>query len=508
MRGRDLSRRRSELETSLEDLATHSGLAADELARWEATDARLPKEAAQRARLGLWTIEVARVMDLSGLPPCQEMAAWASGEGPPDVAAVQAHTVSCDLCRAREAYGRRHAPRMPGAAGNALGVLGLVQRLPEPLRSVSYGVLMVLLFTGVPILGMVAWGMATGDTTRFVAAFGLLVVTAAGGSAGGVAHWATRGLRGKGLAGYYAAWILVAYGYLAGTFVALRHVEPRLGPGTEGGAASDFIEMMRDPVGMVVMLIMGAVFGVVAGRSMRAGAAGAEEPAGQTVPQRAGIWKSLVLPALFIASLGLQFWATRDPADRAGDDHGIGGPTLSAEDAARRLPAFQEEAAAAPGDAAAQYWLGRALAALERHEEALAPYEQALRLSPDDPGVRNALGWSLLQLARFQDALPHFQQALEAAPAYPQAQANLGLTLANLERFAEAATAFGRYLELAPDDPWARFILAQTLAADGRYAEAFVQLERLESLDPGALDAWANGRAFRDHVHQAMADGA
>jgi Flp pilus assembly protein TadD len=498
MRGRHLSRRRTELEVSIEDLAAHSGLGAGELARWETTDARLPKVAAQQARLGLWTIEVARVMDLSGLPVCQDAAAWASGEGPPDVAAVHAHTASCEVCRARDGYARRNAPRMPGATGTALGVLDRAQRLPEPLRSASFGILMVLLFTGLPILGMVAWGIATGDPTRFAVALGLFVVTAVGGSAGGVTHLATRALREQGVLGYYAAWILVIYGYLSGTFLALGLAGPWLEPGAEGGAASDLTGMMEDPVGVGIMLGLGAVFGVVAGRSMRA----AEEPDAPAVPRRTGLWKTFVFPGLLIALLGAQFWLSRAPTDR-----GLGGPALSSEDAARRLPALQESVAAAPDDPAAQYWLGRALAALERHEEAVAPLEHALRLRPDDSGVRNALGWSLLQLERFQDALPHFERALEVTPDYSQAQANLGLTLANLGRFGEATSAFYRYLELVPDDPWGLFTLAQTLAADGRYAEALVQLERLESLDPSALDGWPEWQAFRDHVHQVVGGG-
>jgi tetratricopeptide (TPR) repeat protein len=171
-----------------------------------------------------------------------------------------------------------------------------------------------------------------------------------------------------------------------------------------------------------------------------------------------------------------------------------------------------------PGDARVHYERGAVLAALGRHEEAIASYREALGLRPDYARAHNNLAIALQTLGRLDEAIRHYRLALEAEPDYARAAHNLGVALeaegdldeairiyalaleADPEfaparlRFAEALRARGRSAEAidhyrralanAPDDASARLGLGFALGSVGRSAEALAELREAARLDP------------------------
>jgi Flp pilus assembly protein TadD len=64
----------------------------------------------------------------------------------------------------------------------------------------------------------------------------------------------------------------------------------------------------------------------------------------------------------------------------------------------------------------ALYLRGEALRALERYEEALAPFEKIARAAPEDMHVWLALGWCYKRIGRMDRAVAAMEQALKVEP--------------------------------------------------------------------------------------------
>ena len=125
------------------------------------------------------------------------------------------------------------------------------------------------------------------------------------------------------------------------------------------------------------------------------------------------------------------------------------GPRLAAENA---LAAATKALTDNPADVAAWRDLGRTLADLHRHKEAIACYDRAIALAPD-----YAANW--IDRARVMSAagrraasLPYIDKALALDPENAQAWTRYAYVLSDLQRFAEASEASDRALGLDPEN--------------------------------------------------------
>jgi tetratricopeptide (TPR) repeat protein len=107
---------------------------------------------------------------------------------------------------------------------------------------------------------------------------------------------------------------------------------------------------------------------------------------------------------------------------------------------------------ASPGDAAARYALGNALAGVRRLDEAEAAYREALRLHPSYAGAEENLGVLFKWRGDLGSALPHFQKAHALDPDLSAAACDLAGALATLGQTQEALELLGAYRRSHPED--------------------------------------------------------
>jgi predicted O-linked N-acetylglucosamine transferase (SPINDLY family) len=149
---------------------------------------------------------------------------------------------------------------------------------------------------------------------------------------------------------------------------------------------------------------------------------------------------------------------------RLGHCHFGLGELAAAEQALRR------ETQAHPDYANAHNTLGAVLAALGRHDEALAAFLAALRIDPLHGEASNNAGNALHALGRNGEALPHLERAAAALAGRADVHHNLGLVLHALRRYEEAAASCARARELDPRLPYAlsSLVWAELFACDWR----------------------------------------
>jgi hypothetical protein len=82
----------------------------------------------------------------------------------------------------------------------------------------------------------------------------------------------------------------------------------------------------------------------------------------------------------------------------------------------------------------ARYNLANALETAGRNEDAIANYREVLRLKPGLAEAHNNLGIALADTGRLEEAISHFREALRLAPGSADAIRNLGLALENREK--------------------------------------------------------------------------
>jgi tetratricopeptide (TPR) repeat protein len=142
---------------------------------------------------------------------------------------------------------------------------------------------------------------------------------------------------------------------------------------------------------------------------------------------------------------------------------------------------LQAARAANPRDGRAAYYLGSALASLDRRAEALAAWRDAVRLDPANAVAHRNYGAALWSMAgRAEEALTAYERALQAAPddfhLYVETDRLLASMRANDRRI--------RLLTGAPDSVRSTPAVVQALAGAhvdaGRFAEAAGLLESTE----------------------------
>ncbi|WPL18579.1 TPR repeat-containing protein YrrB [Thiorhodovibrio winogradskyi] len=154
--------------------------------------------------------------------------------------------------------------------------------------------------------------------------------------------------------------------------------------------------------------------------------------------------------------------------------------------------ATQELVERAPGDGLAWTLRASALAALGRHQAALAAIEQAIRFAPDDPDPYNIKGGIWLTLGEAEKAIPAFEAALARRPHHAKALYNLACACHQLGRTTEAEQHYLAAIEQAPRLAKAHNNFGSLLVAQGRLAEAEHCLRQAIDCDPTLVDAHVN----------------
>jgi tetratricopeptide (TPR) repeat protein len=156
--------------------------------------------------------------------------------------------------------------------------------------------------------------------------------------------------------------------------------------------------------------------------------------------------------------------------------------------------AVAEDRAALKADPAstdARYGLGVALADASETQEAQPYLNAALadltlrsKLRPDDAELHDRLGRVLAALGRHEDAIVEFSAAVRLHPNDSQAHFDLGRAFAQRERWSDAFGEIGTAVRLSPDNANVAFRFAQLLLTMNRPMEAMTSLEQARAIDP------------------------
>ena len=125
--------------------------------------------------------------------------------------------------------------------------------------------------------------------------------------------------------------------------------------------------------------------------------------------------------------------------------------------------AFREALARKAGDKDATAGLADSLFAGEHWADAATAYAEYLRVAPGDPAALFARGLALARLARYPEARDAFTAVVNQQPTHVAAHVNLASALANTGQVAESVREFRRAVELEPD-PQAKAALEATIA--------------------------------------------
>ncbi|HKI95446.1 MAG TPA: tetratricopeptide repeat protein [Gemmatimonadales bacterium] len=353
----------------------------------------IPRRMRQRALQVLWEFASAAALDASGLPECLHVGALLAAD-PPDVRAVGAHLKQCPVCRSRTAYVHAHvghAPRPPGISGFITGLVDAFADGPPWLRAAAGGVAMVLTVVAVPIVICLASAVIFRDRDYLGWSIIFSEIALLGGGAGGLVYAAAGPLRARGRVGYYLSWIAAVYAYTAVTVAAvyvgsfLLHLIP---------PQRDVAAMVHEPADQLFLLVFGAIFGLLIGRSVEEGTT--TDPDRTTMGPFGSRRRLLAVFAVVatLAGIGIQtirFSAPEhpDPArtTERGTDAAAEMRTAVALQAQRReaeaLRHARTAVALAPRHAA--YWatLGTIAYAANRPDEARRAYRNALAIDPD-----------------------------------------------------------------------------------------------------------------------------
>jgi tetratricopeptide (TPR) repeat protein len=188
-------------------------------------------------------------------------------------------------------------------------------------------------------------------------------------------------------------------------------------------------------------------------------------------------------------------------------------------------------------------WLGNALDAQGKLDEAVKQYEQAIARQPDhavvhdnlantffkqgkdaeaeaayrkaaslDPTLTSSrfyLGILLLKKGKAAEAEAELRRAVELAPKHSAAHARLSTALLMQGKVADAITAARRAVELAPSQARQHFRLGDALLAQGAFAEAVVtfhQAKRLRTPADDELDPLPWDERIRDSIRYLELD--
>ncbi len=143
--------------------------------------------------------------------------------------------------------------------------------------------------------------------------------------------------------------------------------------------------------------------------------------------------------------------------------------------------AFREALDRNPSYATAHQWHAQYLAAVGRHEEAIAEIKRAQELDPLSFIIAFNVGWKYYYARQYNGAEEATRKALEMDPNHPGPHFTLGWIYLATGRPQEAVAAFHRASQLLPGKPVYLGGLAAAYVRMGKREEARRLLERLEN---------------------------
>jgi tetratricopeptide (TPR) repeat protein len=163
---------------------------------------------------------------------------------------------------------------------------------------------------------------------------------------------------------------------------------------------------------------------------------------------------------------------------------------LATGDPAMAVREAEAAVALRPDDAGVRSWLGLALTATGRKEEARAAHERAVELDPEAAVAHYNYGCDLERWGETASAEARYRTAIALDPeALYGSRTRLGHLLAARGERSEAIDLYRQELTLVPESPTAAQNLAESLLAVGEGPEAERVLTGLLAVDPGDAKA-------------------
>ena len=153
---------------------------------------------------------------------------------------------------------------------------------------------------------------------------------------------------------------------------------------------------------------------------------------------------------------------------------------------------FRRAVTAKPDSVQALGTLAMALAALDRHDEAVACYEKALSINPDIASMMNGLGQALYKCGRVEQAIAQFERAIVTQPDYADAHFNLANVLQAQDRIGEAITHYRKVLAVQPQNYAAHNNLGIVLKKLGHFDAAIALFQQAVAVNSEYADAYCN----------------
>ena len=135
-----------------------------------------------------------------------------------------------------------------------------------------------------------------------------------------------------------------------------------------------------------------------------------------------------------------------------------------------------------PAYATAHLWYALFLAAMRRHDEAVAEVRRALELEPLSPVVNLNVARVYYFARRYDEAIDQCRKTMELAADYSLAHRRLGMIYEQKQMYKEAVAEFEQALKLAPHDTETMSAMGHAYAAWGRLTDAEMSLVTLKEL--------------------------
>jgi tetratricopeptide (TPR) repeat protein len=129
------------------------------------------------------------------------------------------------------------------------------------------------------------------------------------------------------------------------------------------------------------------------------------------------------------------------------------------------------------------------LAHIGTWRDSVAVFSNAVAVTRDNPGAQHYLGTALDALGRYDEALPHYAEAVRLEPTYYLAQACYALDLERRGDWTAAADHLAAAIRYFPNYAEARFHLGLDLKRLGKAQEAREQMQAALSIGLSETDA-------------------
>lgn len=153
-------------------------------------------------------------------------------------------------------------------------------------------------------------------------------------------------------------------------------------------------------------------------------------------------------------------------------------------------------------------WLGQALRADSRVDEAIAQFRRVAELEPHETFGPVTIGAILYDQGRFEEAATYHRAALALDEQCPSAHAGLGLCLCGQQRYAEARAEFQRTLEIEPNNVASLSGLALLCRMSGELEQSRAYAAEALAIDDSLLHSrrlWAIALFDHGRVNEAIA---